>query len=204
MIIEKQPYGLHPQDRAFVVDQLNKGKAGIVPTDTVYAFCCQADQKTAYESICRLKRIDPKDALMSMVCKDLSQASHYFTQWETPTYRLLHKNLPGPFTFILNAGHHAPAFLKNKRKTLGLRVPDHQVIQDIMAVLPMPLMVSSVTQDNEFEPFYTDTEKLIREFEKQVGFIILDPDMMQEPSTLIDATVEPYEVVRQSRHELKG
>jgi tRNA threonylcarbamoyl adenosine modification protein (Sua5/YciO/YrdC/YwlC family) len=204
MIIESQAYGLHPQDKEFVQQQLLRGKVGIVPTDTVYAFCCASDQKAGYETICRLKHIEPADAMMSIICKDLSQASNFFTQWDTPTFRILHRHLPGPFTFILNSGHHAPAFLKNKRKTLGLRIPQHQVIHDIMSGLAAPLMVSSVTQEDDFEPYFTDADALIREYEKQVAFIILDEHMMQEPSTVIDMTRGEPEIIRQSRHAFKG
>ena len=91
MIIEAQHYGLHPDDLEFVIETLKKGKVGIVPTDSVYAFCSLSSEKVGFENICRLKHIDPKDAMMSIVCRDLSQASDYFTQWETPTYRLLNK-----------------------------------------------------------------------------------------------------------------
>ncbi len=204
MIIESFPYGLHPQDVSFVKEQLGKGKVGIVPTDTVYAFCCQSDQKTGYESICQLKHLDPREALMSMICKDLSQASGYFSQWDTPTYRLLHRNLPGPFTFILNAGHHAPSFLKNKRKTLGLRIPQHRVIKSIMDQMDLPLLVSSVMHEDDIEPYFTDLDELISQFEKQVAFIIVDPEMDQEVSTVVDMTGEEMKVIRQSRHVLEG
>ncbi len=202
MVIEPQPYGLHPQDIDFVVQSLQRGKVGILPTDTVYAFCCAADQKAGYESICRLKHLDPKEAMMSIVCKDLSQASAYFTQWETPTYRILNRNLPGPFTFILHAGHHAPAFLKNKRKTLGLRIPSHRVIHSLMEKLDMPLLVSSVVQEDDLEPYFSDVEALIRQYEKQVGFIVLDPEMTQEPSTVVDMTSGEVTVIRQSKHQV--
>ena len=204
MIIESFPYGLHPQDIAFIKEQLAKGKVGIVPTDSVYAFCCQSDQKSGYESICQLKHLDPKEALMSIICKDLSQASHYFSQWDTPTYRVLHRNLPGPFTFILNAGHHAPSFLKHKRKTLGLRIPQHRVIKSIMDHVDVPLMVSSVMQEDDIEPYFTDVDELIKKFEKQVAFIVIDPEMAQEVSTVVDMSGEEVKILRQSRHVLEG
>ena len=84
MIIEAQRYGLHPDDIDFVVECLKKGKPGIVPTDSVYAYCSLSSEKAGFETICRLKHIDPKDAMMSIICRDLSQASEYFTQWDTP------------------------------------------------------------------------------------------------------------------------
>ena len=204
MVIETQPYGLHPHDIEFILAQLNNGRVGIIPTDTVYAFCCLSNQKAGYESICRLKHLDPKEALMSIICKDLSHASTYFSQWDTPTYRILHKNLPGPFTFILNSGSRAPSFLKHKRKTLGMRIPQHKVVKSIMDQLDLPLMVSSVMHEPvDIEPFYTDVEELIKQFEKQVGFIVIDPGIEQEVSTVVDMTGAEAEVLRQGRMEVR-
>jgi tRNA threonylcarbamoyl adenosine modification protein (Sua5/YciO/YrdC/YwlC family) len=202
MVIESQAYGLHPQDIEFIVAQLQKGKVGIVPTDTVYAFCSLADNKEGFELICRLKHLEPRDAMMSMICKDLSQASAYFTVWDTPTYRILHRNLPGPFTFILNAGHESASFLKNKRKTLGLRIPHHKGLASLMQELDKPLLVSSVMHEDDIEPFFTDADELIQKFEKHVGFIVLDMNMIQETSTVVDMTGEEPVVIRQSKYEV--
>ena len=203
MIIETQRYGLHPDDIDFVIETLEKGKVGIVPTDSVYAFCCRSDQKAAFEAICRLKHIEPKDAMMSIICRDLSQASEYFSQWDTPLYRLIHKNFPGPFTFILNTGSRPPSFLKNTRKTLGLRIPHHAVIIDIMARLEVPLIVSSVINDDGLSEYFSDSDQLTSRYEKQVGFIIIDESGTQEASTVVDMTGDEPVIIRQSVHEVK-
>ncbi|MEO6131109.1 MAG: L-threonylcarbamoyladenylate synthase [Saprospiraceae bacterium] len=203
MIIETQPYGLHPNDIDYVIEELQRGKVAIVPTDSVYAFCCLSTHKAGFESICALKHMDAKDAMMSIVCKDLSQASDYFTQWPTPIFRLINKNLPGPFTFILHSGHRAPSFLRNKRKTLGLRIPQHQVIRSIMNQLDLPLIVSSVHTEDEIGDYFTDSTQLMRQFEKQVGFIIIDETGVQEASTIVDLTGDEPVIIRQSRFELK-
>ena len=175
---------------------------GIVPTDSVYAFCCLSDQKAAFESICALKRIDPKDAMMSIVCKDLSHASDYFVQWPTPVFRILNKNLPGPFTFILQSGNRAPAFLKNKRKTLGLRIPQHPVIKSIMNQTDIPLLVSSVRND-ESQEYFTDIDELTKMYERNVGFIVIDEMGIQEGSTIVDMTYEEPLIIRQGGQELR-
>ncbi len=202
MIIEAQRYGLHPDDIDFIMETMKKGKVGIVPTDSVYAFCCFANKKTAIETICRLKHIDPKSAMFSIVCKDLSQASEYFAQWDTPTFRLLNKNLPGPFTFILNAGGRSPSFLKSKRKTIGLRIPQHNVVKSIMGRLSTPLMVGSVINPDDPDAYFTDTDELIKKFENQVGFIVIDEGGVQEASTVVDMTSGEPVIIRESRHEL--
>jgi tRNA threonylcarbamoyl adenosine modification protein (Sua5/YciO/YrdC/YwlC family) len=203
MIIEAQRYGLHPDDIDFVIETLGKGKVGIVPTDSVYAFCCRSDQKAGFEAICKLKHIEPKDAMMSIICRDLSQASEYFSQWDTPLYRLIHKNFPGPFTFILNTGSRPPTFLKNTRKTLGLRIPHHAVIKDIMARLEVPLIVSSVINDDGLSEYFTDSDQLTNRYEKQVGFVVIDENGTQEASTVVDMTGDEPAIIRQSVHEVK-
>lgn len=203
MIIEAQRYGLHPDDIDFIMAAMKKGHVGIVPTDSVYAFCCLANQKSAIENICRLKHIDPKAAMFSIVCKDLSQASEYFAQWDTPTFRLLNKNLPGPYTFIMNAGGLSPSFLKSKRKTIGLRIPDHSVVKSIMGRLTVPLMVGSVVGPEEADAYFTDTDELIKTYEKQVGFIVIDEGGRQEGSTVVDLTSGDPVIIRQGLHELK-
>lgn len=203
MIFEAQRYGLHPKDTDRVVQLLQNGGVGIVPTDSVYAFCCLSNQKSAFEKICALKRIDPKEALMSIVCKDISQASTYFIQWPTPVFRILNKNLPGPFTLILQSGNRAPAFLKNKRKTLGLRIPDHPVIQAIMDRSEIPLLVSSVKSLDDIEEYFSDINELTALYERQVDFIIIDESGLQEASTVVDMTGDEPEIIRQSVHELK-
>lgn len=202
MIIESQHYGLHPDDLEFVVNCLENGKVGILPTDTVYAFCSLMDQKAGFEALCRLKHLDPRDAMMSIVCKDLSQASQFFRQWDTSVYRILNRNLPGPFTFILEAGHAAPAFLKNKKKTLGLRIPQHPVIASVMSKVSVPLLVTSVVNHNEDDPYYLDAEQLTSTHEKQVSFIVFEEHKLQEESTVVDLTSGEPEVLRQSRHVL--
>lgn len=204
MIIEAQPYGLAPKTAENLVRELSKGQVGIIPTDSVYAFCCLSDQKNAFENICRLRHIEPRDAMMSIVCRDISQASEYFTQWPTSVYRILNKNLPGPFTFIIHSGHRAPSFLKNKRKTLGLRVPQHNVVKSLMEASPLPLLVSSVrNDDDDIEEYFYNNDDLVRIYEKQVGFIVVSEEGIQEGSTVVDMTGDEPVILRQSRFELR-
>jgi tRNA threonylcarbamoyl adenosine modification protein (Sua5/YciO/YrdC/YwlC family) len=183
-----------------VVLSLEKGLAGIIPTDSVYAFCCLANQKSGFETICAIRHLDPRTVMMSILCKDISQASDFFVQWPNAVYRILNKNLPGPFTFILESGHRAPSFLKNKRKTLGLRICDHPVVQTLMDRVDFPLLVSSVRSDDDIEEYYTDTDDIIKKFEKQVGFVIIESEpTAQMPSTVVDLTGDEPEVIREGR-----
>lgn len=204
MIIDPRAFGLHPDDIRTMVQLLDQGKVGILPTDSVFAFCGRMDKKEAFESICRIKHLDPRDAMMSMVCRDLRQASEWFTQWDTPTYRILNRNLPGPFTFILSSGQRVPAHLRNKKKTLGLRIPNHPVLQSILAALDAPLIVSSVRQEDDILEYFTDMTELIDSYEKQVAFLVADDEMIQEASTVVDLTGDEPVILRQSSFELQA
>lgn len=202
MIVETQAYGLHPDDVKKIVDNLNEGEVGIIPTDSVFAFCGKLDNKKAYETICKLKKLDPKEAMMSMVCKDLSQASHWFSQWDTPVYRILNRNLPGPFTFIMDASSKLPGHLRNKKKTIGLRIPDHQVLSLILQELDTPLIVSSVRSDDDVLEYFQDMDELIKAWGKQVSFIVEDVDISRDASTVVNMTSGVPEIIRQSKYEL--
>lgn len=198
MIIEPTTYGLRPDDVRAILGHLEAGRIGIVPTDSVFAFCGRADRKDAYAAICRIKHLDPRDAMMSLVCRDFSQASDWFAQWDTSTFRILNRNLPGPFTFILRAGLRIPGHLANRAGTLGLRIPDHPVLKALQQELDTPLIVSSVRSDDDIVEYFTDMYELISTFEKQVAFIVSDTEMVQEASTVIDLTGEEPVVLRQS------
>lgn len=201
MIIDPTTYGLRPDDLRFIHKLLADGQIGILPTDTVFAFCGRVDKKDAYEAICRIKHLDPRDAMMSLVCRDISQASAWFAQWDTSVYRILNRNLPGPFTFILPAALRLPGHLKNKAGTLGLRIPDHPVLHAIQADLEVPLIVSSVRSDDDILEYFTDMYELISSFENQVAFIVSDEEMVQEASTVVDLSGAEPVILRQSSFE---
>lgn len=204
MIVQAQTYGLAPRQTEQLSGLLSKGLVGIIPTDSVYAFCCLTDQRAAFEQICFFKKLEPKLALMSILCKDLSQASDYFVQWSGQTFRILNKNLPGPFTFILESGHRAPAFLKNKRKTLGLRISNHPVVSALMQEINAPLLVSSVIQDDEAEEYFQDGDALIKYYQKQVGFIVIEEETdTPHPSTVVDLTGDEPVIIRQGKGLLR-
>jgi len=196
MIIEPTHYGLRPEDLRKILGHLAGGEVGIVPTDSVFAFVGRADKKEAFASICRLKHLDPRDALMSLVCRDFSQASNWFAQWDTSTFRILKRHLPGPFTFILKAGSKIPDMLRNRWGTLGLRIPDHPVIRAIQEELDVPLVVSSVRTEDEITQYFVDLYELASAYESKVAFIVSDEDLIQEASAVVDLTKDPPEIIR--------
>ncbi|HLF63860.1 MAG TPA: L-threonylcarbamoyladenylate synthase [Saprospiraceae bacterium] len=182
-----------------IVDILNVGGVIIYPTDTVYALACAMDQKAAFEKICRIKKVTPAKAKFSMIFEDLSQVAKYTAQTTTPQYRLLKKHLPGPFTFILGASSELPSHLKAVRKTIGIRIPHHNVSLAIVKALGKPLFTSSLRSDDEILEYYNDPEEIHDEFGKLVDVVIDAGPGTFEPSTVVDLTKAEPEILREGK-----
>lgn len=185
-----------------VVEILRAGGLIIFPTDTVYALACAVDQRKAYENLCRIKDIQPAKARFSLIFDDLSQASKYLSQLDTPTFRILKRNLPGPFTFVLPSGNDFPVHMKNKRKTIGVRIPDHNVSLAIVRALGLPLVTASLKQDDDIVEYYLDPEDIYNDFRNRVEMVIDSGAGKFTPSTIVNLTGETPEILRQGQGEL--
>jgi len=194
----------NPSDRHVkrVCQILDNNGIIIFPTDTVYAFACSIHSKRAFEKLCRLRQIQPKKAVFSMICADMTQASPYLTQISTPNFRVLNKNLPGPFTFILHSGRALPSHMRNGRKTIGLRIPNHPVTQAIVTQLDTPLITTSLRSDDEILEYYVDPEEIHSEYGKLVDCVVDSGTGHFYPSTVVDLSGEDVTVVRQGKWEL--
>ena len=184
-----------------VVQVLRDGGIVIYPTDTLYAFGCDALNVRAVEKICTLKGIDPQKNNLSIICYDLSDISEY-AKVDTTTFKLMRKNLPGPFTFILNTTSTLPKIYKN-RKTVGIRVPDNNIIRELVTQLGNPILTTSVngTEDEAIE--YTTDPELIHEKWGDVVEIVIDGGYGgTEPSTIVDCTGNITEIIRQGKGAL--
>lgn len=195
MLIHIHP--INPQDRLVkqVAECLKDGGVIIYPTDTVYGFGCDIFQPKAIERICRIKGIDPAKANLSFVCSDLSDLSKYAKAISTPHYRFIKSHIPGPFTFILPASKEVPKILKSKKDTIGLRVPDHKITQEISASLGHPLLSSSLP--GEMVEEYTDPELIHEKFEKLVDLVVDAGIGGMQYSTIVDLTSDEPEIIRQ-------
>ncbi len=177
-----------------VVECLLDGGIIIYPTDTIYGLGCDIFQHKAIERVARIKNIDAAKAQLSFVCNDLSDLSKYTKSIDTPLYRLLKNYLPGPYTFILPASKEVPKILQSKKSTIGLRVPDHNIVRSITTKLAHPLLSASLP--GEMVEEYTDPEMIYDKFEKLVDIVIDGGNGGMIPSTVVDFTKEPYEVIR--------
>lgn len=181
-----------------VVDVLENGGIVIFPTDTVYAIGCDISENKTIERLAKLKGFDPRKPNLSMIVSSISQLSEYTLIRDNNLYKLLRKNLPGPFTFIVPANNQIPKMFKNKKRTVGVRIPDNPITMELVMELGRPIVTTSVRDGVDDEIEYTTDPELIAE--KFAGFadIVVDGGMGNtEPSTIVDCTEEQFRIVRQ-------
>ena len=186
----------NPADLQRVVDLLNDGGLIIYPTDTMYAIGCHGLKERAIERICRLKDIAPKKNNLSIICYDLSSISEY-AKVDNATFKLMKRNLPGPFTFILNGTTRLPKIFRN-RKEVGIRMPDNPIIREIARLLDAPIMTTTLPHDEDEDIEYvTDPELIDEKWGDTVDLIIDGGIGNMEGSTVVDCTQGEAEIIRQ-------
>lgn len=195
-IYEENP---NSRDIRAVVDCLRNGGVIIYPTDTVYGLGCDIMQQKAVERICQIKGIRPDKANFSFICHDLSHISDFTKQISTPVYKLMKKALPGPFTFILNSNNNVPKLFQSKKKTVGIRVPDNAIVQEIVRELGNPIMTTSIRDEDEIIEYTTDPELIYEKFRDIVDIVIDGGYGDNEASTVVDCTGDDFEILRQGK-----
>ena len=191
MLLKLYEKNNNPKDLDRIIETLQAGGLIIYPTDTMYAI-------GAIESICKFKNIDPRKNNLSIICYDLSNISEY-AKVNNSTFKLMKRNLPGPFTFILNTGNRLPKIFRN-RKEVGIRIPDNNIIREICRLLDAPILTTTLPLEEGEEIEYITTPELIEEkFGNQVDLVIDGGIGGIEPSTIVDCTNEEAEIVRQGK-----
>jgi len=197
MLIKIYPDNPNSREIDKVVSVLSDGGTIIYPTDTLYAIGCDALNVRAVEKICALKGINPQKSNLSIICSDLSSISEY-AKVDTPTFKLMKRNLPGPFTFILPTTSSLPKIYKNK-KTVGIRVPDSNIVRQLAERLGNPILSTSVKKGDDEIEYLTDPE-LIHEKWSSIADIVIDGGYGGiEPSTIVDCTGEEPVIIRQGK-----
>ncbi len=199
MLLQIHPENPQPRLIKQVVECLKDGGVIVYPTDTIYGLGCDIMQHKAIDRICTIKNINPQKSQLSFICKDLSNLSDYTKSIDTPLYRMLKNYLPGPYTFILPASKQVPKILQSKKSTIGLRIPDNVICQDILAVLGNPILSTSLP--GEMVEDYTDPEIIYSRFEHLVDFVIDGGPGGMIPSTIVDCTSDDWTVIRQGLGE---
>ncbi|MDD2286192.1 MAG: L-threonylcarbamoyladenylate synthase [Paludibacter sp.] len=200
MLIKIYEDNPNPQQIQKVVEVLRNGGIIIFPTDTVYAFGCDIFNARAVESIIKLKEKDIRKADLSFVCHEMSLISEY-AKMDDYAFKLMKKNLPGPFTFLLNGSNRLPKLFKNK-KVVGIRMPGNNIALEIVRELGNPIMVSSVFTDEDTLEYIADPELIEERFGHQVALVIDGGYGGTTTSTIVDCTGEEPEIIREGAGEL--
>ena len=200
-----QLFEVHPQNPQIrllrqAVALLQAGGVAAIPTDSSYALVCRLDDKSAAESLRRIRQVDDKHHL-TLLCKDLSELAR-FARVDNRQYRLLKLGTPGPYTFILEATKEVPRRLSHpSRRTIGLRVPDHAVTQALLEAMGEPLLATTLIPAGETEPL-NDAGEIRHRYQKLLQAVVDAGACPMQPTTVIDYSGDPPLLVRQGRGEL--
>ncbi len=191
----------NPKEIKMVVETLKKGGLIIYPTDTVYGLGCDITKTRALEKIARIKGIKLAKANWSFICADLSNLSDYARQLDTPTFKILKRALPGPYTFILSGNNNLPKSFKNK-KTVGIRVPDNSIAKALVEELGNPIVSTSIRDEDELLEYTTDPELIFDKWKNLVDVVIDGGYGDNMASTVIDLSKGEPQIIREGKGSL--
>ncbi|GHB26385.1 L-threonylcarbamoyladenylate synthase [Mongoliitalea lutea] len=192
-------YAENPEIRKIerIVDVLRNGGVIIYPTDTIYGMGCDIRNQRAIERVARIKGINVKKSNFSFICYDLSNISEFTRALSTPVFKVMKKTLPGPYTFILEANNNVPKMLNSNKKTVGIRVPDHDIPRLLVKELGSPIITTSIRDEDDVIEYSTDPELIYEKYRDLVDIVIDGGYGQNVPSTILDGTSGVVELIRE-------
>ena len=198
-IYEENPNDRHIQQ---VISCFKDGGLVIIPTDTVYAIACDIYNARAFDRLCELTHRKKERSNFSFICYDLSNLSEYTRPLNNTTFKLMKNLLPGPFTFVLEANNNVPKFMQ-KKKTVGIRVPDNIIARTLAQQLGNPIMSASLkSQDDDILEYITDPELIYEQYEDKVDMVIDGGYGDYTPSTVLSCIDDTIELIREGKGEV--
>lgn len=201
-LIKIYPENPDPRRIQKIVDILRDGGVIIYPTDTIYGMGCDIFNQKAVERVCQIKGVKPEKHNFSFICYDLSNISEFTRALSTPVFKLMKKALPGPYTFILEANNKVPKLLNNKKKTVGIRVPDHPIPRILVKELGRPILTTSIRDEDDVIEYSTDPELIYEKYKDIVDAVVDGGFGSNVASTVIDCTGDEIEILRQGKGEI--
>lgn len=195
--ISIHPINPEPRKINKVVDVLRQGGIIVYPTDTIYGIGCDLMNRRSVERLCQILDIKPQKLNLSFICNSVSHVTEYVKRLETSEFKILKKFLPGPFTFLFESSSRVPKILGVNKKTVGIRIPDHKIPLDIVALLGNPLITSSIKDDDQIKEYTTDPEEIFEDFKHKVDLVIDGGTGGNVPSTIVDFTEGAPKITRQ-------
>ncbi|MEG1910467.1 MAG: L-threonylcarbamoyladenylate synthase [Bacteroidales bacterium] len=196
MIIQVFETGVQTKQIDHIIQCIRNGGIVIYPTDTVYGIGTGFSNRRALDRIAQLKGKRKDDLEFTLLCSDLSHLSTFCKPISNTVFRFIKEHTPGPFTFILEANNEVPKMFQRKKKQIGLRIPNHALLRQIIEVLGEPMLNTSIVDDPNSE-YVTDPEYINEKYSKKVDLIIDGGIGLNAYSTIIDCTKEPFEILRQ-------
>lgn len=192
-------YNENPNQRELlkVSEILRNGGVIIYPTDTIYGIGCDINNQKAIERVAQIKGVSLEKANFSFICYDLSHLSDYAKPLDNRTFKLMKQNLPGPFTFIVEANGNVPKLFKSKKKTVGIRIPNHNICRELVKTLGNPILTTSIKDSSDFIEYLTDPEEIHERYGKHVDVVIDGGSGSNIPSTIVDCTSPEFTIIRQ-------
>lgn len=204
MLLEINPENIDQRSIELVVTALKKGGIVIFPTDTVYAMGCDLYNKKALNKLAALKDIRLKKARFSIICSSISDLSDYVKHLDRPTFKLINRSLPGPFTFILTATNEIPRLFGTNRKEIGIRIPDNPILTALVESLGNPIATTSLHDDeDEILDYFIDPYEIYERYDDKVDLIIDGVYGNLLASTFVDCSDGGIEIIRQGAGELE-
>lgn len=197
MLLEIMGHSIDQRKIERIIDSLRKGGIIVIPTDTVYSFACDLNNKKALDSLARIKGVKLKKANFSLICFDLSSLSDYTKPIGRNIYKAMNKALPGPYTFILEANNKVPKLFDSNKREVGIRIPNNDITREIVRQLGNPLAVSSVHDDDEIIDYTCDPYEIFERFQNDVDIVVDGGYGTLEPSTIINCLNDEIEIVRE-------
>ncbi len=202
-IVSIHPVNPEPRKIAKVVQAIRDGAIIIYPTDTVYGLGCQIGNTSTVEKIAAIRGLKVEKSQFSIMCADLSHLAEFTKPIDQPTYKLLKRTLPGPFTFILPASNQVPKILAQNRKTVGFRISAHPICIQLLKELDAPILTASLKNDSDDFPYPNDIDEISNIFAKKVDLIIDAGPASMEPSTIVDVTKpNDWQIIREGAGDL--
>jgi len=202
MFLKLYPENPDPKHIKTIVGCLNNGGIIIYPTDTVYGMGCNIFKPKSVERIAQIKGIRVEKSNFSFICSDLKHISDFTKPFDNNVYKLMKKTLPGPFTYILNANNNVPKLFQSKKKTVGIRIPDNNIILEIVRELGNPILTTSIYDEDDIIEYTTDPELIYEKYKDIVDIVIDGGYGDNEPSTVVDCTSDAISIIRQGKGSL--
>ena len=199
MLLQIHPKNPNPRHIKMILECLNDDGVIIFPTDTIYGIGCSINSSKAFERIAQIKGVRKEKANFSFIFHDLSMLSQFTKPISNDLYKLMKRNLPGPFTFIVEANNNIPKLFQSKKKTIGIRIPEQPIITNIVRVLGSPIMTTSILDEDEISGFLTDPEEIYDRYKDRVDLILDGGYGDNQESTIVDCTDNDIVVLRQGK-----